>query len=183
MASVPHQEVTYRIIGCAMAVHNELGPGLREGIYQRALAVKMEQAGLAQLEEKAIEIYLDGACIGLLYLDHLVEDLVVVEIKALRHLLTNDEVGQVITYLAATGYPVGLLLNFAGKSLEYKRIFPPRKLDAWRNRIQRYIWRLAPPADARRAVHNPLIRSSKSDVRFAGYDDAAAFPARSPADR
>ena len=66
MSVVPHQNITYTIIGCAMKVHNELGPGLREGIYQRALAVKMEQAGLVHYEERPIEIYLDGVCIGLL---------------------------------------------------------------------------------------------------------------------
>ncbi len=143
MGVVPHQDLTYKIIGCAMSVHNELGPGLREGIYQRALALKMDQAGLAHCEERPVEIYVDGACVGLLYLDHLVEDSVIVEIKALRHLLTNDEIGQVITYLAATGYPVGLLFNFAGNSLEYRRILPPRKLDPWQNRMNRYLWRLA----------------------------------------
>jgi GxxExxY protein len=141
MGVVPHQELTYRIIGCAMAVHNELGPGLREGIYQRALAVQMDAAGLSHEDEKHIELFLDGVSIGLLYLDHLVEDAVVVEIKALRHKLTNDEVGQVITYLAATAYDVGLLLNFAGKSLEYRRILRPKKLDEWQLRIRRYTWR------------------------------------------
>ncbi len=143
MVVVPHQDLTYKIIGCAMSVHNELGPGLREGIYQRALAVKMQQAGLEHWEERPIEIHLDAACVGLLYLDHLVEDSVVVEVKAIRHQLTNDEIGQVITYLAATGYPVGLLINFAGKSLEYRRILPPRKLEDWKNRINRYVWRPA----------------------------------------
>src|SRR3972149_6846299 len=138
MADVPYQDGTYRVIGCAMAVHNRLGPGLREGVYQRALAVEMEAAGLVHEDEKPVEIFVDGASVGLLYLDHLVEDTVVVEVKALRHRLTDAEVGQVITYLAATGLRVGLLLNFGGKSLEYKRILPPRKLDAWKERIKRY---------------------------------------------
>jgi GxxExxY protein len=183
MGVVPHEDVTYKVIGCAMAVHNELGPGLREGIYQRALAVKMEQAGFEHVEEKPVEIYLDDTCIGLLYLDHLVEHSVVVEIKALRHQLTNDEVGQVITYLAATGYSVGLLLNFAGKSLEYKRIFPPKKLDEWKNRIQRYVWRLAPQDGGQSAEDYPLIRSSKSVVRFVGDQRDATISASRQAGR
>ena len=140
MDELPHQELTYRIIGCAMAVHNRLGPGLRECDYQRALALEMKKAGLAHEEEKPIEIFLDGTSVGLLYLDHLVEGRVVVEDKALRHKLTDDEIGQVITYLAATGLKVGLLLNFGGKSLEYKRVLPPRKLDSWKERIRRYAW-------------------------------------------
>ena len=140
MKAIPHSDLTYRVIGCAMSVHNRLGPGLREGHYQRALAVEMESAGLTHEDEKAIEIYLDETRVGLLYLDHLVGGMIVVEVKALRHKLTNDEIGQVITYLAATGLQVGLLLNFGGRSLEYKRILPPQKLDDWKSRIGRYVW-------------------------------------------
>jgi len=138
--AIPHSDLTYCVIGCAMSVHNRLGPGLREGHYQRALAVEMESAGLTHEDEKAIEIYLDETRVGLLYLDHLVGGMIVVEVKALRHKLTNDEIGQVITYLAATGLQVGLLLNFGGRSLEYKRILPPQKLDDWKSRIGRYVW-------------------------------------------
>jgi GxxExxY protein len=140
IGDAPHEDVTYRIIGCAMDVHGQLGPGLREGIYQRALAVQMTRAGLSHVEEKGREVFLDGVSVGLVYLDHLVEDSVVVEIKALRHQLTNNEIGQVITYLAATDYSVGLLINFAGKSLEYRRILKPRKLDEWKKHIRRYTW-------------------------------------------
>ncbi len=157
MGVVPHTDVTYKIIGCAMAVHNELGPGLREGHYQRALAVKMDEAGLTHEDEKPVAIFVDGVQVGLPYLDHLVEESVVVEIKALRHRLTDDEVGQVITYLTATGHAVGLLLNFAGRSLEYRRILPPKKETDWTKRIGRYLWR---PDEARRAGDdNPFIRS------------------------
>ena len=139
MNAIPHEDLTYRVIGCAMSVHNLLGPGLREGHYQRALSAEMEKAGLSFEEERPVEIFADGTSVGLLYLDHLVEGAVVVEVKALRHKLTNDEIGQVITYLAATGLQVGLLLNFAGTSLEYRRILPPQKLDDWKTRIGRYV--------------------------------------------
>lgn len=63
------------------------------------------------------------------------------ECKALAHLLTAEEVAQVITYLAATGFPVGLLLNFGRTRLQYKRILRPVKLNAWQERIGRYLWR------------------------------------------
>jgi GxxExxY protein len=140
LAATGHDDITYRIIGAALRVHNALGPGLREGIYQRALSQEMAADGLSFEEEKPAEVFLDGVRVGLLYLDHLVEDAIVVQTKALRHRLTQDEVGQVITYLAATGHKVGLLFNFAGHSLEYKRILPPRKLDDWKQRIRRYAW-------------------------------------------
>ena len=137
--AVPHQDLTYRIIGCAMKVHNELGPGLKEAFYHRALSLKLEEEGLSYEEEKPVEIVLDGAAVGLLYLDHIVEDSVIVEEKALAHRLTDEEVAQVITYLAATGLPVGLLLNFGRRRLQYKRVLPPRTLDAWHDHVHRYI--------------------------------------------
>ena len=85
------------------------------------------------------DLVLDGVSIGLLYLDHLIEERVVVEEKAVSHPLTNDEVAQVITYLCATGNSVGLLLNFGRQRLEYKRIFPPKNVARYRERINRYV--------------------------------------------
>ena len=139
--NAPYSDITYKIIGTAMEVHNKLGPGYKEIVYQKALSAKMLEAGLSFEEEKPIEIFIDDISVGLLYLDHLVEEVVVVEEKAFSHLLTNEEIAQVITYLAATGLPVGLLLNFGRKRLEFRRIFPPKKLEGWRNRIQRHLWK------------------------------------------
>jgi GxxExxY protein len=133
-------DITYRVIGAAMRVHNALGPGLKESAYQKGLSLEFENAGLRFQAEHPVDIVLDGVSIGLLYLDHLVEEKVVVEEKAVSHPLTNDEVAQVITYLCATGNSVGLLLNFGRQRLEYKRIFPPQKTDLWRTRIHRYVW-------------------------------------------
>lgn len=137
----PLEDITYRVIGAAMTVHNALGPGLKESTYHHALSVQLEKAGLSFEEEKPLEIVLDGASIGLLYLDHLVEGAVVVEEKAFSHLLTDEEVAQVVTYLVATDVPVGLLLNFGRRRLQYKRTFPPKNLTAWRDRVSRYAWR------------------------------------------
>lgn len=139
-ADVPHQDLTYRIIGCAMKVHNALGPGLKEAAYHKALSTSMTEAGLSFEEEKPIEIHFDGASVGLLYVDHIVEDSVIVEEKAIPHLLTPEEIAQVITYLAATGRSLGLLLNFGRQRLEFKRILPPTKLEPWRDRVRRYVW-------------------------------------------
>ena len=157
-AATAHADVTYRIIGAAMKVHNELGPGLKEIIYQRALSQAMLAEGLSFEEEKAFQVEMDGAQVGLLYLDHFVEESVVVEEKALSHLLTSDETAQVITYLAVSEAPLGLLLNFGRGKLEHKRILPPKKFADWRARAGRYAWQ---PAEARQA--NPLIRSISAD--------------------
>ena len=138
---VPHQDITYRIIGAAMHVHSRLGPGLDEHHYQRDLTAEMLADGLTVSEEHALEIYDGDRWLGRLYLDQLVENCIVVEVKAFSHMLTDEEVAQVICYLAATGLKVGLLLNFGRKRLEYKRILPPRKIEGWQNRIQRFLWR------------------------------------------
>jgi len=137
----PLQDITYRVIGAAMAVHNALGPGLKERAYHHALSVELEKAALSYEEEKPVEIFLDDVSVGLLYMDHVVEGEVIVEEKALSHMLTEEEVAQVITYLAATGLPVGVLLNFGRQRLQYRRILRPRKLDAWQERISRYVWK------------------------------------------
>jgi GxxExxY protein len=134
-------DITYKVIGCAMSVHNALGPRLKESTYHHALHVEMANAGLTCEEEVPVEIHLGEASVGLLYLDHLVDGRLIVEDKALSHLLTAEEFAQIITYLAATGHPEGLLLNFGRGRLEYKRIFRPANRSQWRERIQRYIWK------------------------------------------
>jgi GxxExxY protein len=144
--NIPHQDITYRIIGSAMRIHNRLGPGLKEQHYQRALTIEMREAGLKVSEEHHIDIYDGDRWLGRLYLDQLVEDCLVVEVKAFSHMLTDEEVAQVICYLAATGLKVGILLNFGRKRLEYRRILAPKKLDAWRERIRRYLWKPKEPS-------------------------------------
>jgi GxxExxY protein len=137
----PYNELTYSIIGAAMAVHNKIGPGHKETVYQKMLTDEMLARGLSVEPERAIEIVVDENVYGLLYLDHLVDEAVVVECKALSHLLTKEEIAQVITYLAATGLPVGLLFNFGRRRLEYKRVLRPKKLDEWPRYIAPYLWR------------------------------------------
>ena len=134
------EATTDKIIRCAMRVQNKLGPGLKEVLYQRTLPLEMEEAGLSYEVERPVEIYIDGTFVGRLYLDHLVEDRVVVEEKALSHLLTQEEIAQVITYLCATGLKVGLLLDLGRRRLEYKRIFPPMIVTQWQDRIRGYVW-------------------------------------------
>jgi GxxExxY protein len=148
----PLEDLTYTVIGCAMRVHNQLGPGLKEAAYQHALSQELQAAGLSFETERPVEIFLDGTSIGLLYVDHLVEGQLVVEEKAISHLLTNEEIAQVITYLCALELDVGLLLNFGRRQLEYKRILPPKDVSRWRERIRRYVWT---PKDT--ASVNPLI--------------------------
>jgi GxxExxY protein len=159
------EPVTYKVIGAAMRVHNALGPGLKEVHYHNALSAELRDSGLSFEDEKPLEVTLPGERVGLLYIDHFVEDAVVVEEKAFSHLLTNEELAQVLTYLAVSGAPIGLLINFGRRRLEYKRILPPKKFEEWRERAARYAWRpddvLQADRDRLSAVH-PLIRSTSA---------------------
>ena len=119
-------DLTYRIIGVAMAVHNELGPGFKEEVYEKAMEVKFNSEGISGLRQYPVPVEYEGEQIAIFYLDFLVEEQVVVELKAFRHQLTNDELAQVINYLKATGAPVGLLLNFGRRKLEFRRVFPSK---------------------------------------------------------
>ncbi len=118
-------DLTYRVIGAAMAVHNALGPGHKEAVYERALGVELDRQALAYVPQYPVEVFHADVAVGLFYLDLFVEAQVVVEIKAFSHNLGDDDLAQVINYLQAVRAPVGLLLNFGRRRLEYRRVFPP----------------------------------------------------------
>ena len=127
---IPHQDLTYAIIGAAMEVHSDLGPGYKEEIYQKALDIELRNRNLQFEPQKPIQIEFKGERVGLQLLDFFVQDKVVVEIKALSRLDTDHE-AQIISYLKATQSETGLLINFGTKKLEYKRILPPKKIKEW----------------------------------------------------
>ncbi len=142
ISKIPHQEITYKIIGAAIKVHNRMPRGLKEKHYQRALQAEMLQNGLSSQMEYHLEIFDGDIWLGRLYLDHWVNECIVVEDKAVSRSMGNNELAQVITYLAATQSKVGLLLNFGQQRLQYKRILPPKVVqDDWKRKIQPYLWR------------------------------------------
>ena len=130
-------QLTYEIIGHAMEVHRELGPGYREDTYQRDLESHFDNAQLPCAPQKLLPVYDTDIShpthrlIGYYIPDFIVAGQVVVEIKALPY-LDNTHTAQVIGYLAVTGCKVGLLLNFGQRSLEKKRILPPKKIQEHR---------------------------------------------------
>jgi len=121
-------ELTYAVIGCAMKVHNTLGPGFQEVIYQRCLAIELERAGIGYKREQEQVVFYDGIEVGLRRADFIVEDSVVVELKALVR-LEDAHLAQAKNYTLAYDFPKGLLINFGGKSLEYKLLFNPKYQD------------------------------------------------------
>ena len=118
-------DLTYKIIGCAMKVHSVLGNGFQEIIYQRALAIEMEKEGIIFHRELEMPIFYDNERIGSRRVDFLVDEKVMVELKALVH-LEDVHLAQGLNYLIAYKLDKGLLINFGGRSLEVKRLRHPK---------------------------------------------------------
>ena len=116
-----HENLTRMIIGASMEVHNTLGNGFQEVIYQRALAIEMQFRGLNFNREHEMDIFYKGERIGGRRVDFFVENCVMVELKA-RVALEDVHLAQAKNYLEAYNVEIGLLINFGGKSLEFKRV-------------------------------------------------------------
>ncbi len=117
-------DLTYRIIGCAMRVHAFLGNGFQEVIYQRALVIEFRNGELNFDRELEVPIFYDGVNIGTRRVDFLVEGTIMVEIKAVVK-LEDVHLAQGLNYLVAYKMDKGLLLNFVARSLEIKRLKHP----------------------------------------------------------
>jgi GxxExxY protein len=120
--TMKHEELTHKIIGCAMKVHGVLGNGFQEVIYQRALAIEMTKQGLGYQREMEMPIFYDDTHIGTRRVDFFVEGNIMVELKALIK-LEDVHLAQAMNYCQAYGLPIGLLINFGAKSMEFKRVY------------------------------------------------------------
>ena len=112
-----HQGLSERIIGSAMDVHTAMGPGFLESVYENALVHQLRDDGIAFANQKRIQIFFKGWHVGFSQLDFLVEDKIVVEIKALSQ-IAPIHVAQTISYLRATDRRVGLIINFNVRHLK-----------------------------------------------------------------
>ena len=110
------KELTERIIGCAIEVHRQLGPGLLEGTYESALCIELNNAGLNFVRQPIFPVVYKGQSIGEYRLDLIAENLVVIEIKSVERFDPIFE-AQVLTYLKVTHKKVGLLMNFNSRLL------------------------------------------------------------------
>jgi GxxExxY protein len=117
-----YEDITRNIIGCAMKVHNTLGNGFQEVIYQRALAIEMQKQNINFQREMEMTIFYEGFDIGTRRVDFFVEEFVMVELKALTK-IEDVHLAQAMNYCQAYNLPVGLLLNFGARSLEFKRVY------------------------------------------------------------
>lgn len=123
-----HEELTHKIIGCAMKVHSKLGNGFQEVIYQRALAIEMKMQGLNFKREMPMKIFYESIEIGTRRVDFFVEDNIMLELKAVI-LLEDVHLAQAMNYCQAYGLPIGLLINFGSKSLTFKRVYNVNHLE------------------------------------------------------
>ncbi len=112
--------LTEKAIGCAMAVHRQLGPGFLESVYRNALAFELRRAGLAVEIDKHITVKYEHVIVGDFIADLIINEILICELKAASALSKADEV-QLVNYLKATNHDFGLLLNFGTASLQFKR--------------------------------------------------------------
>jgi len=127
-----HSEITGKILKAFYTVYNELGYGFLEKVYENSMMIELRKSGLFCEKQKPIKVYYDEILVGDYYADIVVEDKVIIELKAVENLITEHEV-QLVNYLKATGIEVGLLLNFGPKPQRIRRVLTQEYL----NKIKR----------------------------------------------
>ena len=125
-----HSDLTEQIIGAFYAVYSALGYGFLENVYVKALMIELKRRGMKVDDEFQINVYYLGQQIGEYYADLIVNELVILEIKAVKNLVDEHE-AQLLNYLKATPYEVGLLLNFGPKPETKRRSFDNTRKEWW----------------------------------------------------
>lgn len=138
-----HEALTEQIIACAIRLHDSVGPGLLESLYERCLVIELESAGLLVQAGRRVPLVYRGRRLDAVFVpDLIVEDAVVVEVKTVERLMPVH-IAQLVTYLRLTGCPVGLLLNFHVQSMRagVRRVIRP---DLYRQRYSAKLRAMAP---------------------------------------
>ncbi len=123
-----HEDLTKKVIGAAMRVHTELKSGFQEKIYQTALEIELHFNNILFVSEREMDIFYRNQVIGKRRVDFLIENKIVVEIKAVSK-LEDIHLAQALNYLECMNLSVGLLINFGAQSLEFKRLHNNKFLD------------------------------------------------------
>ena len=121
MAKLVYPKLSYKIVGALFKVHSKLGGSYQEKYYQRAVALELKDSGLSYEKEIAVDLSYKGDKIGKYFLDFLIEDMIVLELKA-KPRLSNEDFRQIMAYIRAKKIKLGILANFRSKELVYKRI-------------------------------------------------------------
>jgi GxxExxY protein len=117
-----HEELTHKIIGCAMKVHATLGNGFQEIIYHKALAIEFSKQRVQFISEQSMSIFYEGIEVGNRRVDFFIENIIMLEIKAQID-LQDIHLAQALNYLEASNNEIGLLINFGSKQLQFKRLY------------------------------------------------------------
>ena len=115
-----HEDLTERILKACFEVSNELGCGFLESVYLKALLIALAEAGLKAAPQTPLTVMFRGQSVGDFFPDIIVEDTILLELKAVKA-LAPEHLAQVMNYLKATGIEVGFLINFGTPKLEYRR--------------------------------------------------------------
>jgi len=116
-----YKDLSYKIVGLAMQVHNKLGFGFSEKVYENALMVLFGREGIQAKQQTPITVYFEGEVVGDYYADILVEDKIILELKSAEE-IADAHRSQVLNYLKATGLQLAIILNFGKEGLEYERL-------------------------------------------------------------
>jgi len=114
-------DLTYRVIGFSYKIHNALGTGFIESVYENALKIELNKVGISALQQEELDVFYEGHRVGHFILDLWIPKTLIIEVKALQTIAKVHEV-QLVNYLNATGIDNGLLINF-GPSVDVKRKF------------------------------------------------------------
>ncbi len=115
-----YKDLSYKIVGLAMEVHSKLGYGFLEKVYENAMMVLLRREGIHAKQQAPITVYFDGEVVGDYYADILVEDKIILELKAIEK-IADAHRAQTLNYLKATGLRLAILLNFGKEKLKYER--------------------------------------------------------------
>ena len=118
---IVYRELSYKIVGIAMTVHNELGYGFLEKVYENAMMILFRRDGITTQQQYPIKVQVHGEIVGDYYADILVEDKFILELKSTDQIV-NVHKAQALNYLKATGIKLALILNFCKEKLEYERL-------------------------------------------------------------
>jgi GxxExxY protein len=119
-AYLKHGELTRRVIGVFFAVYNELGPGFLESVYEHAMEIALKEAGIVATRQLPLQVHFRGHVVGEFRADMVVESTLVLELKAMRAIAAEHE-SQMLNYLRATDFEIGLIMNFGPKP-EFRRM-------------------------------------------------------------
>ena len=116
-----HEELTGKVLEACFEVSNELGSGFLESVYEKALIIALQQKGIQVRAQAPLQVCFRGLVVGEFFADIMVEDKLIIELKAVKALAPEHQ-AQMINYLKATGIDIGLLVNFGTPRLDYKRL-------------------------------------------------------------